>query len=208
MNAVASSFAQSPSFLRRTPKTASGSILLTSTSPGFIRFGSGPQFRHRVSPQTLSKTDSSSHTLSKNITFFWFCLCRTALVLNSRDHRKAEQLLSSLGQALSSKLQLQVIRRPTQSRRFSWSLPWGSFCRRYSSAILISSLQLSNNSSNSFKSTEKPSNRSTTKILPPPPFLLQQTLFSTGFLFLTSPPILLLLLPLILILNYIFVLGE
>ncbi|KAJ0229411.1 hypothetical protein HA466_0316720 [Hirschfeldia incana] len=64
MNAMASSFAQSPSFLRRTPKNASGSILLTSSSPGFLRFGSGPQFRHRHSSCLKLSRPSQSRTTS------------------------------------------------------------------------------------------------------------------------------------------------
>ncbi|KAL0864745.1 hypothetical protein Bca101_043863 [Brassica carinata] len=49
MDIMAASLAQSPSFLRRTTRNASGSILLTASSPGFIRFGSGPRFPHRHS---------------------------------------------------------------------------------------------------------------------------------------------------------------
>ncbi|XP_018492292.1 UV-B-induced protein At3g17800, chloroplastic isoform X1 [Raphanus sativus] len=101
MNAVASSFAQSPSFLRRTPKTASGSILLTSTSPGFIRFGSGPQFRHRVNSSCLklSRPSQSRTTSLKSRTSF--VVKASASGDSSSDSIAPLQLKSPVGQFLS-----------------------------------------------------------------------------------------------------------
>ncbi|XP_022575183.1 UV-B-induced protein At3g17800, chloroplastic [Brassica napus] len=61
---MAASFAQSPSFLPRTSRNASGSILLTASSPGFIRFSSGPQFRHRHSTCLKLSRPSQSRTTS------------------------------------------------------------------------------------------------------------------------------------------------
>ncbi|CAH8387840.1 unnamed protein product, partial [Eruca vesicaria subsp. sativa] len=66
---MAASLAQSPSFLRRTSENASGSILLSASSPRFMRFGSGPQFRHRHSSCLTLSSPLQRRTLKSRRSF-------------------------------------------------------------------------------------------------------------------------------------------
>ncbi|CAN7045978.1 unnamed protein product [Brassica oleracea var. botrytis] len=99
MVAMAASFAQSPSFLRRNSRNASGSILLTASSPGSIRFSSGPQFRHRHSSCLKLPRPSQSRTTSlKSRRSF---VVKSSASGDASDSIAPLQLKSPVGQFLS-----------------------------------------------------------------------------------------------------------
>ncbi|ESQ30691.1 hypothetical protein EUTSA_v10011507mg [Eutrema salsugineum] len=64
MDAVTANLVQSPTFLRRTSENVSGSIFLTASCPGFMRFGSGPQFRLRHNSSLKVSRPLQSRTTS------------------------------------------------------------------------------------------------------------------------------------------------
>ncbi|KFK36092.1 hypothetical protein AALP_AA4G076400 [Arabis alpina] len=96
MDSLTANWVQSPALLRRTTKNLSGSSLLTSSCPGFMRFSSKPQFRLRHnSLQTRTISVKSRRSFVVKASAF------DDDVSSSTDSIAPLQLKSPVGQFLS-----------------------------------------------------------------------------------------------------------
>ncbi|CAH2036114.1 unnamed protein product [Thlaspi arvense] len=102
MDAVTANLVQSPALLRRTSENVSGSIFLTASCPGFMRFGSGPQFRLRHNSSLKSSRPLLSRTASvKSRRSFVVKASASGDASGSTDSIAPLQLKSPVGQFLS-----------------------------------------------------------------------------------------------------------